>query len=934
MKRALPFLLVLLLTLPWAEAEEGVRYGPVPAELAAVVADERDDALVRMAMTSIERGTGDTDTARSLLGLLGDAGLKAAAERLARGELAPTTRMDLVAVVAAAEHPEADTLLGRAADESRPALRMLAADGLGRGRSARAVPILARLARDPVPGVRIAALRSLFAIESPQAVAARIDVPREREYELLARRLSWHHRCEDVGPALRDLAVDAYLRARSVPVRMAAAHYLTLPALDAPREVLELILREMGQGPYIAGAVRVGRGLPRTGYDPGHERRIAIDAVFNLLARADVDTASRTRLIDLAVAWVARPIPMDPYRRDPIPEHVLRRRLPDLGAEILEPVVRRLERGGFAEPRQGVILLRELGADVALPPLRRFLEPRASRPPFESRAEAEQRRYLRGAAAGAIQELGRIGDETLARALLAGDEAKTLKIDVLHALRDEDAPWVVPLLTEVTRGDEPELRSHAITILEKRPEPEARALLVDDLFERVERPHDRLAPLVRRGGDDAYTVLKRALQDDRPALRIAALSQFHRRRAPRLMNERSRTLLARYEPSSALRLDIQQYVYALLSVDPVKAVSWVREQWENMPSIGIRMTTLRILGETHGKKAREAAIDLALEKVAGDVPRTLLLTAAAVFMGPRDDTEQYGYTWTYRKEEVGAFWRRLLDSDDAQKQRDAIHAYTHALAPDAHVRLLELLKKALAGEALPEASTSPEGEQAFARDVINALQFQPWPKVEAAIIDAALDPYHELTTRVRAAHVLMGRLSDEGRTRLIRWLDYTPPPEPKPDGKRAPGRLAALDLQLFLAAAVGENADATVAGLLYEALKRELLSYYTPERLMVLLRGGPDAVAGEVQVLNRVVPLARGVSRTKHVPSILGLLDIVFDLRFALYARVCAEGQGEFARSAGAGAAARTPSKLKYLLHNDQTPYWGMPTVLHDILYE
>ncbi len=926
----LALLLLVLAAAPFAEAEERVTY-EVPPDIAAVIADENERTLATTALATLELHGPHVESARALLVQLGDVGLKAVAERLARGDVPARMLPPLIDVIGTSRHPDADALLGTAAREARPLVRMVAADGLGRGRSPRAVPLLAALARDAVPGVRIAALRSLFAIESPQAIAARVAVPADREVALLAKRLRWHRRCRDASPALRTVAQEAYLASRSVPLRTAAAHYLTLPQVDAPIDLLETIVTETGQGPFFAAHIRRQRGVPVEGYDHVAMRQIAIDAVLTLLDRPATTSEQRARWIERAVWWVARPVALNARLRDPTPENVLRRRLPGLGAEIIAPVVRRLKQGHFAEPRPGVILLRELGPELALPILHDFLEPRAERPAFESRAEAEQRRYLRNAAAGALDELAQVGDEALARALLLGDESRTLKTDIVYALRGDPGSWAIPLLNAVRKGDDPDLRSTAISILERRSDEAARAILVEDLFEKVENPHQRLQALVRRGDDPAYEVLERALKDQRVFLRKAALSRFNRKRNPRLSGTRARKVLAGFTPDATNRLEIQAYVYALLNVDAAAAVTYVRERWDGLPSDGLRMTLLRILGEAHGKEAREGAIDLALAKASGQVSAPMQHAAAAVFMGPAAEMRGAGYEWSYRSKEVGAFWRGLLFSDDSQLQREAIAAYTQPKAPNETARLLALLDRALEGKALGERDTTPEGEASYASDVIDALALQPWEAVEEKFIDVATATYAAPDVRVRAAHQLMGRLSEPSRARIMDWLAYTKP-EPQ-DGPPSDGFNSPDMTQLFLAAAVGEGANEATAATLFAALKRELFGFYSPQVLQRLLRNKPAAV-GEANVRRRVGPLARAISRTKHVPSVLAMLDLVFDLRFAVYAQVCAKRQAEVARAADAGAAASVPSPRLALSHDDGTPYWGMPFAVNDIIHE
>jgi len=928
---------VLFVPVGLVTAGTGVEYGPVPPGIAGVVAGERDAALAQMALATLEERSADHELAAALLVMLDDVGLKAAATRLAKGAVRVEALPHLLEVVASSEHPEADVLLERAAAEARPVLRMIAADGLGRGRSPSAVTVLARLTLDEVPGVRIAALRSLFALETPQAAATRMAVPADGETDLLATRLRWHRRCEDVSPGLGQLAEDAYRGGRTVPVRMAAARYLSMPAADTPAALLDAIVREMGSNPMLAWMLRRTSGQPMRGYDAVEMRRIAIDATLTLLERPALEPARRAALIDLALGWVAHPVAMDPYKRDPIPEYRLRRLLPDLGAEILAPVMRRLRRGDFADPRQGVILVRELGEALALPALRELLAPRAEKPPFESRAETQRRRYVRNAAAGALQELGRIGDEALARALLLGDEAETLKVDIVHALAKEPGAWAVPLLGELVAGEDRELRKDALNILERRKEPQARQILIDDLFARMERPHDRLPPLVTRGDEPALEVVRRALKDERSYMRKAALHQFLRRRNPRLCGAEGREVLLGHRPDMRSRQEIQDYIHALLNADPARVVPYVREHWQDFPTDGVRMTALRILMETTGQTARRDAMDLALSKIDASSPLQMLTSAASVFMGPEPDTTNGGYAWDYRVEEIGAFWRRLLGSEDVRLQRQAIAAYTHTKAPDVAARLLELLAKARAGKAIAPDASTPAGEHAFAGLVVRALRYQPWGAVEKTLIDVALDPLGGPETRLLTAQVLIGKLSDTGRRRLIDWLEYTQPTVgPAPDTQlpgearpRGPGVHAYDVLQLFLAAAIGEKAGPAIAATLYGALRRELFEYYSPERLATLITEGTTS-ADEALLDARVVALARGIGHAGHAPTVEALLDLVFDMRFAIYARACAQHQATFTCEASAASAAVTPSPLSELSQDDG----GMPTSIYGILYQ
>jgi len=129
-------LLVLLLPTALAGAEDRTLYERVPQALQALEISENDRVLAAGALTALAAGT-DAENARRVLVLLGDAGLKAAAERLAQGGTSPREKAALLYVIAAAEHPAADSLLAAAAHEGRPLYRMIAGHGLGRVRGPR-----------------------------------------------------------------------------------------------------------------------------------------------------------------------------------------------------------------------------------------------------------------------------------------------------------------------------------------------------------------------------------------------------------------------------------------------------------------------------------------------------------------------------------------------------------------------------------------------------------------------------------------------------------------------------------------------------------------------------------------------------------------------------------------------------------------------------
>ncbi|MHC5011804.1 MAG: HEAT repeat domain-containing protein, partial [Planctomycetota bacterium] len=333
-------------------------YGPVPEDLAAVRGTPSDEALAVRAMKDAEAAAKEGDApgireARALLVLLDAVALRHVAARLAAGDVPEDLLPHLLKTVAVSAHPAADTLLARAAQEVRADLRMIAAEGLGWGRTPESVPVLTKLASDPVPGVRIAALRSLFALESEPAVEARMGLARDPRADLHARRLRWHRLRGDHRPALLPVALAGFHGGRSAEERRQAAALLTMPGLGASVEILEAIVLEMGTDPVGAALRRIGRGVTRRGYDPVAMREVAIAAAWVGSLHPDVDAATRARLIDRAVGWVARPVSMDAQEKRTPPEFALKMLLPDLGVALREPILRRLARGGFSDPGQG-----------------------------------------------------------------------------------------------------------------------------------------------------------------------------------------------------------------------------------------------------------------------------------------------------------------------------------------------------------------------------------------------------------------------------------------------------------------------------------------------------------------------------------------------------------------------------------------------------
>ncbi|MFV1959650.1 MAG: HEAT repeat domain-containing protein, partial [Planctomycetota bacterium] len=692
--------------------------------------------------------------------------------------------------------PAADVLLARAATEPRAGLRMLAAEGLGRGRTEKALETLDALARDPVPGVRAAALRSLFALDTPAAITVRQALPRDARSDLNARRLRWHRLRGRASPALLPLALDSWRRGRSPEERTAAAQLLVSGALAPPLEVVRQVLEETGSDPDGAARVRRALGVPMAGYDAVEMRKTAIMAAWVLLFHPDAqdDEALRSSTLDRAVGWLASPVSTDPYDRRPIPETVLRMVLPDFGESIARPTMARVVAGSFRDPQDGVFLLTE-----ALPPadaaehLRALLDPDASPRPSES---------VRIAAAGALADLGFIGDEALTRRLLAPEEGPVIRRAVLSALTRERGAWAVPLLGEVMREGKSSFADQAVTLLESRDDPEARRLLIDHLFAMARHPYQRLEHLVAPGDDVSFEVLRRALENDRVLLRLAALSLFPRVDA--LRSARGLSLLHAYAPRArdpnARTEEYQQILYALFATAPAEGIPYARTHWNEFEKLGWAPVAMRSLQNLKAPEVVPALVDFVLERVGWDGHRATagarLLREAAVALAGRRGT---------RDEELDDFWRFLLGRDGERVAFAAVHSLAYPGRGD----LVDGLRPLLEG-----LDPSDPEEASDAAAVLDALAFQPWPRVEPILLPIVFDAQAVPSLRRQAARLMIGRVSPSVRLHLLDWLTDTQAVKRDPCVARVVARV------------VGEGGGAGVANRLERVLEERFLDHF------------------------------------------------------------------------------------------------------------
>ncbi len=889
-----------------AAGEEGAlpAFGPVPAALAAVRGSASDEALATEALATLEGevAAGRVDDAlldaRGLLVHLGDVGLRHVAERLARGDVGPDELHHLLHVVSSASHPAADVFLAQAARSTRTVTRSVAADGLGRGRSDLAVETLDRLCRDPVPGVRAAALGALFAIDTDAAARVRHALPVDERPDLHTRRLRWHRVRGRSGPDLLALARASWEHGRTPRERLAAARLLALPSMGTPLDVMEDVVAELGTDALGAAMRRLARGVPRRGYDRGASRLAAILAAFSGAVRGEAPL--KRRMVDRMVGWLARPARLDPYAVR-VPEDVLRMVLPDWGEAVREPTLRRLRVNGFQTAGDGVdLLLEALSPESAASAFRTLLDPTAD-PPVDA--------WVRMAAAGGLRTLQRIGDEALARSLLRPAEKPMIRRHAVRSLSRDDATWALPLLAEILAGESAllgelpdderkQLVEDAVASLEARTEDAARSLLVDHLFTRATRPEIRMEHLVLPADEVAFDVLERALTDERVSLRRAGLRQLHYVRALR-QDERALELLRAYEARTEQGKrgshEFQQVILAYFALAPREGIRWMRAHWNEFRALDWEATPLRSLQNVPRGQAAEDMVDLVLEKVERDDRPKILQEATTALQGRRG----------YRDGDVDAFWRRALSHPDEGVVLNAEYSLDHP----GHADFTDLLIPLFVRLDLTDAEVLPE-----AAALLDILRHQPPAQVEPLLLRVAVDANADPTLRQKAAVGLLDRVSDAGRARLLAWLTSEAAGQ---DDDAVARRVARV---------VGTGGGEDVAWQAFEVLRRLLLETYDTERSL-----DPD-IPPEGRSGWHIGALARAIAFTRHEPTVRALLDLVFDERFARYARNAVALQGRRLSPVDATSGARSGPTVHAVWHRQDALYAPLPWEVGQIL--
>lgn len=836
---------------------------PTPEGLAAGDVAAAGRAIARLEAALIAPPKWDaTAVPLAWLRLLGEAGFHAAAEALRRidgtrpGDL---LRMRaLVAAIASYESPQAAPWLLRALEFDDPVIRQVGADGLGLHDGV-GTAALVRAAGDATTAVSLAALRALFARTDDEAREARMTLPMPAHERTWATRLRWHARAGDWGPRLGTL-VDATWRGSTHPEsRLAAAALLARHAAEFPPDYLQDLVAGLAQP--LAGDEQD---------DASQRRRIQVQIVLALLGRTDVEPHVREATLELALDWAATPLRRDSHRRDPAPEAALLQALPDLAPDLGPPTMRRLLAERFHEPRVGTVLLRELGPTSALPELRALATYALLAP--------KKRTALLSAATGTLADLGAIGDADLARRLFFDAElAPYVRGDMGEILARDPGAWVVPLLAVAVAASDPELRDEARRALERRKEPEAATLRVETFFRDPARhPHDRLKALVEPADEAALAVLERALGEDRPGIRLVALEQISLR-AKTLHRAEVLELVRPLGDRVVYPREIQAYVVALLILAPLEAVEWVRARFASLPDDDVRFQVLRQLKDTRTRKAREAAIDLAFDLLATMPSLPRIETAVAEILHDQ---------WTYRRDEVEAFWRRLLAPGHSLRT-GALQHLRHPNVPDFSALLLEHLREIDAG--MDSSSMAAEN---LRERIVEALGHQPWSKVRLALLAVATSPHRTDTTRTTAIKHMIGRLDPEIRATLMRWVGWLEPENApaEPDADRplaGAGRYEQHHMHWMLAQAVGAGAEPAIADALFAGLERELAAWLaaqtqrhaSPEERLSAERAVEESEG-------RIKALARGIAETRCHASIVKMLKLIYDGRLGSFARL------------------------------------------------
>ena len=802
-------------------------YAPVPPRIAALVGTARDEERTRAALVSIEDAD-PTTAARAVRDLLlaGEVGLRGAVERLASGTCRLAVRLALLPVVAASLEPEVDVVLAAGALETRPELRMLAAHALGAGRSGLAVETLVRLLDDPVSGVRAAALRALFSIETPAAKHARTTHGDDADSEIRTLRLTLHRLRGDADEAVARRARRSYVAGTTSAERLAGARLMgALPA--APPLGLALVVLELGGGRNAQVFARRLLGGAPTVRDRGQGRLAAAEALLGLLALPNPGASRREGMLEIAVEWLAHPERDGGRQIDEEARTALFTVLPDFGATIVPAVTRRLRENCFEDPSQGVRLLLGLKEDVALEALQALAR----------EAKALERPVL-GAVLGGFRDLGKIGDAALAEALTAPAMPNDVRMDATLALAGDDATFAWPLLERLLRDPDAAVSSKAKDAVEVRGGPKARHLLEAVLLEGrwPAWGAEALRYATTSADPAAYEFLDLTLTRGPQRLRTAIFDEISSVRS-KLRGPAAVRLVRRGIEEDRLGLDVAQIAAALASVDGPAAVAWVRARWRTWRSPEPLIRDLQIVSDP-------GALDFALELAAElrDDQEGLLNQVVTVLCGACPKVPA----------RTDPLWRRLLERGSPSIRRSVVDA----LPGIPHGPMAALLAPWVADRAM-DASVRRAALLACAPE-------RDQPRT-ALLWTIASDRIEDPDLRAAAAQELLRRGDPRLRPLALAWLS-----------ERIDEWSEAVEIIAELA---GRGASASEASDLLQLLRDDLGLRYKERPYFHRRRGD-----GEEEALgNRARSLIRAIAASGDSPSLDALASHLFDPRFATW---------------------------------------------------
>ncbi len=863
--------------------------------VAADDAPSRADALARRGLDDVLSG----DAERERIGVrelvhAGRPGYEHAWSAFVRERetaLPLRARLALIHAIACFDSAEAEERLATRFDDPHFEVRALVAQALGGGRSGTGVGTLVRLAADPTPSVRAAALRALFAIDRPDARAARVALPPDTASDLRARRLRLHRLRGDEGLDVRLLAARAYLKGQSADERTSGARLVVAQRGMRSHDLHRLMIVQYGGTSIASFVVRALLGAPFVDPDPAESRLAAAEALLAHVvgvagsAHDAIPDAERDAALKLAVAWIAHPARVQNRQVDEEARNLLFGALPDLASDpairatLVSEVTRRLRASEFDDPNHGIRLLLAVGEATALPVLMSLMDPDHVPPAVLTQVS------------GAFRDLRRTGDAETARRLVHRERRSDIRTDGTRALAGEAWSLAGPFLASLLVDDNDAVASEAATVLLSRREPEARALVEAALLDQRWRPYEQNAvhALTGPADDAAYALLERMLalgsKEARGAVFIEVNAPTSSLRGPKAV-----ALVRLAMDTPAYGIDIGTIATALSSVDGAAAVRYIREQWTRVTRPGVLLRNLQIVAE---RDALDFALEIGAAQKDGD---DYMLSEVAAVVSGRAATDAA---------RTDPFWRRLLSRGSADMRRVAVRALSYVDHGPMSAYLVPYL-----ADANETASSR--------KDALLALERGKEPLPENVLWALAADRLEDEDLRSECARALIGCASDPIREKATDWLAQC---------------VEESNVALFrVAELAGTAATPERARRLVELFGAAFAKRFSSPPFMRPLDDDDNARSMRMQALT--IALAT----TKGPASLEALADAIVDPRFALFQL---ESRRAFTRAHVGGGGPLTsaidPLELDVSLRFDgatihETPRPPLPAEAGDIV--